>query len=329
MLLKTVAGVSAAVAAAPLLNSGAFGATPVSAAPERAEADGRFRLSLDGVVAGSLQGAVTCGATGVVVEDSSGADLTTRKHIGNVKYEDIAVETGTGMSAVFYQWITDMLARTPGRHNGSVEALGAKGEGRYHVSFTRGLISEVAFPKLDAASKDAAKMTVKIAPETSALAFDRGKADAKIDNKKQKLWSPANFRLKIDGVDTTRVSKIDAFVIKQGIIEYRDGASRIATKEPTKLEIPNLKVAVPEEYAHDFWAWHEDFVVVGNNTADRERIALLQFLAPNLSDVLFELAMSGVGIFDFCPDASQAGVWVAEMYVEDVRFKPFPSAIGS
>ena len=56
----------------------------------------------------------------------------------------------------------------------------------------------------------------------------------------QKQFLPSNFRLEIDGLDCTKVSKIDSFTVKQPIQTDDIGDKRDYKKEPGKLEFPNL-----------------------------------------------------------------------------------------
>ena len=48
-------------------------------------------------------------ATADVVVEKVGADIIQHKHIAGVKYEDITVNCGTGMSKAFYEWIQASL----------------------------------------------------------------------------------------------------------------------------------------------------------------------------------------------------------------------------
>src|SRR5262249_14849856 len=140
------------------------------------------------------------------------------------------------------------------------------------LNFFQALITEVGFPACDAASKDAAKMTVKFAPEyTRMIAKTGGDVQAPVGKGEQKKWNPSNFRLKIDGLDTpcTRVNKIEALTIKQKVVEDPVGELRDYSKIPASIEYPNLVVTFAESHADDVYKWHEDFVINGNNGQDK------------------------------------------------------------
>ena len=81
-------------------------------------------------------------------------------------------------------------------------------------------------------------------------------ADYKID---QKIFLPSNFRLQIDGLDCSKVTKIESFTVKQGVASKDIGSARDSQKEPGKLEFPNLKITMAEVAAQSFIDWHENF----------------------------------------------------------------------
>ncbi|HEY3366575.1 MAG TPA: phage tail protein [Symbiobacteriaceae bacterium] len=286
-----------------------------------------YGLELDGVFAGWLYSAEGGGATSDVVVDKLGPDHIARKHIAGVKYEDITVAVGPGMSTAFYQWIKDSFDHKATRKNGAIITAEHNGNVLSRTAFTNALITEVGFPALDAASKDAAKMTIKFAPEYTRRVSATGKVAGISAKGDQKKWLPANFRLRIDGLDdaTSRVNSIEAIVVKQKVAENPVGEVRDFEVEPTKLEIPNLAFTVAESSADPLYAWLDDFVIQGNNGQDQEKTGSLEFLGPDLKEVLFRLDFQGLGIFKLTPDKLEAGAESirrvrAELYVEEMAF---------
>jgi hypothetical protein len=72
------------------------------------------------------------------------------------------------------------------------------------------------------------------------------------------------------------------------------------------------------------YKWHEDFVIAGNNGADKEKNGKLEYLASNLKDVLLTLEFQHLGIFKLSPEKTEAGSEnirrvKAEMYCEEAR----------
>ena len=289
----------------------------------RAFGSGKFALELDGKDAGWLASAEGGYATADIFEEKLGPDHVVRKHIGAPKYEDLTIECGAGMSGAFYDWIRSTLAGTWARKDGALVAVDYNLKQQSRLTFTQALIREVAFPALDAASKDAARLTVKIAPELTR--YQRPSADgakAAVDVK-QKKWSQANFRLKLDGLSFPGVSKIAPIVVTTAIVENAVGELREYQKEPAHAEYSDLVVTLAERDAQGFVDWHEDFVIKGNNGPDREKSGTLELLGPDLKEVLFTLSFSGLGIYRLAPEKVEAGTdairrLTASMYCEQM-----------
>lgn len=289
---------------------------------------GKYALELDGVIVGWLVSGEGGHAYADVVTEQSGPDYLVKKHIGNVKYEDITIKVSTGMSKAFYNWLADFMTGRSPRKSGSIIATDFSNRELQRLSFTNALITEVSFPALDAASKDAAYLTVKLTPEMTRQSLGKG-ATVRVpgDAKAQKKWLPSNFRLKIDGLDAAaaRVNKIEAITVKQRVSTDNIGEMRDYEQEPAGLEIPNLVITFPESHASDFLDYFEDFVIRGNAGQDQEKSGSLEFLSQDRKDVLFRLELRNLGIFKLTPDKVESGAEQirrvkAEMYCEDVRF---------
>jgi len=176
---------------------------------QRTYATAKYGLELDGAGAGWVQSATGGNATSDVIEEKVGTDHVVKKHLAGVKYEDIVIDCGAGMSKSFYSWISDTFDFKFARKDGSLVTTDYNFNEVSRLNFFHALIREIAFPKLDASSKDAAKLTVKFAPEYTRFATGSGKAPSlqKHDSSVQKKWLPSNFRLTIDGVDCKYVQQ--------------------------------------------------------------------------------------------------------------------------
>ena len=295
---------------------------------QRSYTAGKYGFEIGGVLAGWVKDVFGGHATSDVISETIGPDHVIHKHIAGVKYEDITVNCGTGMSKGFYEWIKATFDHKYIRHDGAIITADYDYKERSRKDFVRALITEIGFPALDAASKDAAKMTVKLAPEYTRVKKGDGKSlgGASKGGYPQKKWLPSNFRLTIDGLDCTRVNKIEALVVKQKIVENPVGELRDYEKEPAHLEIPNLVITLAESHAHDFYTWHEDFVINGNNGDDKEKNGTLEFLSPDLKEVLFKIAFNHAGIFRLEEEKAEAHSEnirrvKAELYVEEMKFE--------
>lgn len=296
----------------------------------RAFVAGRYELELDGATSGAVLDVAGGSPIAEVVSEKLGADHVAKKHIGAVKYEDITVHVGTGMSQGFYQWITDTLAHKVSRKSGATIALDYNSRELSRTTFSNALLTEVEIPGLDAASKDAGKLSVTFTPEFTRLAraATQGKAvSSHEDMAKTKKWMVANFRLKIDGLDAAMpyVVKVDPFKMKMKTSAQAVGEFRDYQVEPTTLEYSSLVVTLPENRADVFYKWHDDFLIKGNSADDKEKGGTLELLSPNLQTVYFTISFKHLGIFRIEADKADSNSETARkvrvhMYVEDASF---------
>lgn len=323
--LKKIGRGAAGLAAAPLLYPAAVPETKASSTGVSSPL-GKYGLELDQKPAGWLISAEGGEATSDVVVEKPTPDLLVKKHLAGLKYEEISVACGTGMTAQFYQWVKASFDRKYTRHDGAIVAADFSFREVARRKFIQALVTEIGMPALDAASKDAAKMSVKFSPETTRRVEGSG---AQLPSPRQKFpaWNAANFRLRIDGLEEpcARVNKIEALVFKQKLNPPPSGDTRDYEQEATSVEIPNLVITFPESHAKPFYDWLEDFVVKGNNGDDREKGGTLEYLTPNLNEALFALTFHNLGIFKLTAEKAESNSdnirrVKAEMYCESIEF---------
>jgi phage tail-like protein len=299
----------------------------------RSYVSGNFFLNLDGVKTGFLKSVDGGNITGDVVSESSGASYYTKKHIGNVKYEDINIQIGFSMTKAIYEWIAASWQMNYQRKNGAVVACDYKLDAKTQREFFNALITETTLPACDGSSKEPAYLGIKFAPEYTRYSKASGKAAGEYGKNEQKMWLPSNFRLEIDGLDCTKVNKVDSFTIKQTVQQDAIGDARDYAIEPGKLEFPNLKISMSEVTSDPWWQWHKDFVIDGNNDEAREKGGRLVFLSPNRQIELAEVKFSNLGIFKMSADKIEANADTvkrcsAELYCEKMEFNYLAQVIG-
>jgi hypothetical protein len=292
---------------------------------KRSATASRFALTLDGVQTGFLQSVDGGGITAEVINESAGASYFVKKHIGQPKYEAFMADIDFSMESAIYDWISSAWAGNYKRINGSISTLDIKFDVIGEQEFFNALITETTIPACEALSKKPAFINVKFAPEYTGLKKGGDKVSI-TGSEKQKQWIPANFRLKIDGLDCTKVSKVDSFTVKQTIVSDEIGDARDYLKEPGKIEFPNLKITLPEVAVTSWFDWFDDFVVKGNNGDDKEKNGSLTFLAPNLKDELAAINFFNLGIFKLAVDKAEANsdkikLVTAELYCERMEFQ--------
>ena len=219
----------------------------------RAYTAGKYLLELEGQVGGFLR-AVEGGEAFASVIEEAPADTAVnvvRKHLGAMAYAPIQMSVGSGMSNPFYQWMMDWLAGKRIAMSGAIVFLDYNFTEKSRLEFKNAMIVEVGFPALDVASKEFLFFKVTLAPESTRFSQAAAGAGKLSFGAKVKVLKAANFRLKINGVPVTRVNKIDALTVQQGL-----GAG-----EAGRMQVPNLAFTVPASDATEWFTWFDDFAI--------------------------------------------------------------------
>ena len=283
-----------------------------------------FLLNLDGVKCGFIKSVDGGGISAEVVQEQSGNNYFVRKHIAQVKYEDLSLQMGLALDKSVYDWIAASWMGSYSRKDVDILVADYAMQTKSEREFFNALITEVTIPAMDASSKESGFITLKLAPEYSRSKKASGKLTGNLSKVAQKLWLASNFKLQVDGLDCTHVSKVDAFSVKQTITTAAVGEMRDYQKLPGKIDFPNLSITLAESHAQSWIDWHEDFVIKGNCGQDQEKNGSLTFLTPNLKE-LAHINFFNLGIFRLAPDKNQGQAEViskivAELYCERMEF---------
>ena len=276
-------------------------------AGQRTYTSGSFALTLAGLDAGFPSSVEGGGPASDVVVEKLGPDNISHKHLAGVKYDDISLST-TLNSKPLMDWIAESWDGKNSRKDGSLIAVNFDRKAMSELQFFHALISETTFPKLDAAGKDAARITVKLSPEYTRFMGGSGR-DVTGGTKQslQKKWLPSDFHFQMTGLDGSRVNSIESFTVSQKVVDNAVGEQRDYERQPPQIEFPNLKITLSEAYAQTWYDWLNDFVVQGHNTQDKERDGAIIYLSHDLKPTeLGRINLFGCGIFGLNPDKADA-----------------------
>ena len=309
-----------------------IGAAPAKPISQHGYNTGHFALEIDGVVVGWVTGVEGGNLTSDVVSEKLGDDNLLKKTTGKTKYQEISLKCGTGMSRQLYDWIKADCAGSHVRHSGAIISCDLLYKPTQRLEFTNGVLSELSFPTLDSASKDAAHMTVHISPERAVFKELKGQAALKSPMGPLKKWLPSNFRVTLPGTDCTKVNKVESIVIRQKVVESSTGEVKGFEKGASVVE-PDLVITLAESSAADFYTWRQTTVVKGNG-AQGDKIGRVEFLDSSLQNVLFTLNFYHLGIFKIAAEKTGVGADAikrakAEMYCERIDFDFSSGAVAS
>lgn len=287
-----------------------------------------YLIELDGQPAGRLFGMTGGGVHADVIKTSVGG-FSAHKHIGAVKYEDMTVTFGTGMSQAFYSWLSDNFSGHSKRKNGAIVAMGFNLKPEWRLEFHEALITSVEFPECDAGSKDAGHITIRISPEfTRSLTKDLVQNTGVHVSGLAKGWQISNFKLSIDGLENECVHVRSIGPLSVGKRIKLDASSNIGDEGPE--EFSDLVVTLNSNHASGFYQWFEDFVEKGK--IHDERNGVLQFLTPNGAQPYFKLELLGLGPYKMegikpVTSKTAAMPFTFRLYCNEMKFSAGPSAV--
>jgi hypothetical protein len=276
-------------------------------------------MNLAGVLCTNVKTVSGGAITAPVIEQKVAGGAFPEKHIGPPTYGEFVVQVGLGSIPDLYAWISSSWTTSPERRDGSVVTAGFDGNATSERRFTNARVTGVTVPTLDGSSKDAGHLTVTFEPELIRTQPASGKVPASVKAAKQ--WLCSNFRLELDGIDTTRVATIESFTVTNAAVDDVVGDRRDLTREPTLPQFPNLVVSVSAASAQSWQTWFDDFVVGGNNDRSKAKSGAMVFLGPDMSKELGRIALHNVGICALrsptLGDATQtAARFSAELYCD-------------
>lgn len=280
--------------------------------PRQPTGASRFVLELDGVAAGLPASAEGGDAVAEVVVEPAGPDGIQRKQLGAVHYTDIVLTCGIGMEKAFWNWLSDTVAGKSSPLDGALRILDFDGKERERATFTNALLTEISLPALDAASKDAFLLTVRITAEH--VRRERGSGASEAGTVKGKQAVGSNFSVSLEGLDLTRAARVGPLTLRRQVAEGR-------------LEIPDLELTLAETGSESVVDWYRKFVIDGNGSKADEKSGSIALLDAARKDSLLQLDLTGVGIFALERIAAVGGTDAisrlrARMYCEEMRLVP-------
>lgn len=284
-------------------------------------------LSIDGEEAGHLESVGGGAVSARVIREVPAPSYFVKKHIGEALYEDFTIQVGPPLSPALHLWVADTWLGKRPRRDVSIASFGLNGEVVEGKDFFNARIVEVALPTCDASSKKAGFFTIRARPE---YARHRKPTEAKttgVDATTLKVWSAANFRLDIPGLDCTRVQRIEQAAPAQAAAPGGGTDPGVGSDGSAALDFQDLTVTLTESSAQSWLAWHDDFVIKGNHGDAQERGGTLTLLSLDLKSELARITFFNLGIFritraEAASQADSVRLVRAELYCERMELDP-------
>lgn len=270
-------------------------------------------LDVDGKAVGTIQAAEGGYAKADVAVLSVASEEYPLKHVSSIRFEPITVRGDASTLADLARKALDKPTPISGR----VMTIGMTGKSVAALEFFNAIPTRVAIADLDASSKDACSIEITLTPERTRRLEGGSAGEAKaMAMVKQERCLRSYFTVKIPGVVTTGVTKVENLALTREVTSDNLGAQRMETKNPAKPTIPNVVLTVTEATAKDFWSWYDSFLIKGDNAQDKEKSIDVQLTTPDLKSSVLTLQGSGVGMVAMRPLTGSSNESIAKVEVE-------------
>lgn len=239
-------------------------ARDAGAGDARSYVSGNVMMEIDGASAGFLRSAGPLGYTrwvdGKLLDEAVPSPVEIRIGFGN---------------KLGLEWIAGFL-KSGDPQNLLLVSTNYKLEKVAQYELAAFAISELQIPPLDASSKEAAYLRVRGQPRAIERSAASGQLDGEATKAEQKLWLSANFRVAIEGVDTTKIAYVGAISVTRG----KNG-----------LAIAPFELRVDQQTADGWFDWATKTLKLGQID---ERTMRIDLLAPNRQSSLVSFELTGV-----------------------------------
>jgi hypothetical protein len=247
------------------------------------------------------------------------------KHIGSVGFEPFELQIGFSMAKPLFSWIASSWKGAAPMQSGSVLDCTEKREIRAERKFQHALITETVVPTLDVASKDPVWLTLKFAPEYIEYVKASGQAKGPHPSNPEKVLPAAGFLLEIDGLDCSKVRKVDGLRFHQEVAVDAVGELRQYERVPGLFDFSDLHVTFAEVSADTWTQWFDDFVIKGNCGQDKEKKGKLTLQSANQQTLatihLYQLGIYRIGALDAAPGDDRLKLATASLYCERMELE--------
>jgi hypothetical protein len=292
---------------------------------QRTYTAGRFALDVGGERAGFLKKFSGLAMEADIVANDLGPENVQKKHVSNIKWTPGKATIGIGMGSEMYSWIKAAFDKGYVTKNGEFTSADFNYKAQSVLTFQNALITSLTVPKMSGDSKDAAYFDVEFEAEQVRWSKGGGQDIRGKIGPKQKAWLCSNFRFTMGGLPCARVASIDSFTWKCAVAADQLGIFREPTKHPAKVTVPDIKVTVSMA---DYDAWAQaakKWFVDGEHEEKNEMTGSIEFLNPNMKDVIGSIDLLNCGFKKFNRDDLEANSekiarFTAEFYCEQMKF---------
>ena len=272
---------------------------------QRTYSAGQFALEIGPEVGPPIQiGAVQSIDGGNFKSEAIGNKVGINQNVfnfpGKPKFDDITISIGLPVLPLIFPTIYDRTRNRTNRVSGAIIGMDRNSGEQTRRTFLRAIVSEIGLPALKAGSgSQGAYVTLKLSPET--IKYETGKQTKSGpvsfgpgELNMLKRATTADFSFKVDGISQLSnmpTTAVEAFTIKQNVIEHQIGSQLEPRKEFGRIEFPNLVVTAPQraDWIKPMMDWYTRSVRNNNFLGERRTGTLIYQDATGQEYLRFDL----------------------------------------
>lgn len=290
---------------------------------------GSVGLELDGVTT-DVRAFEGGSAYADVQTEPSGVDQWTDKRLRDVRFDDIVLKVPFDVAPTLASWIQDSIAKAPVARSGAIVFYDANLVEWKRLVFSNALITEIALPVVDASNRDPLQMTIRLTPESTRWTGGSGKA-GKTSSPTKLLRASGGVRFSVQGCEEAApfITKVEGLGVKRALLSAAEGQQRFKRISTGALDVPPIKIFLPEMRAANYYNWFDSVVMKGGASGDGERQGLVEWLTPDRTGVIASAQLQNLGIVRFAPEpytpnSETAPLVKVELYCERLSIS-FPA----
>lgn len=277
-------------------------------------------LSVTGAAPMPLKGGGGEAFADVVEADLGGPFL--EKHLGGRQIAPIVVTSSGVFPSKMASWASELWAGNGGLRSGAYHETDFNQVETLRRDYRDAVLSEVGLPGCDSASSATPTFAFTVQPAQVQEMKGSGQA-LRLDTTKQRPAAMA-CRIALEGLDLTRVTKVDPFAITTAVKDENVGEFREPAMSPRRTSFPPLVLTVSDSGAQTLKDWHRQTVIDGN---DSERSGTMSYMDSALAQAVVTLSLTNCGIFRLnriLPSGDGPVVVKAHIYCEQMSLSTAP-----
>ena len=264
-----------------------------------------------GIVAGEREAAaqpVTSATMIMLAIDGEWAGRVAEMPLGSSAADDIVIHFDASVSNRLLAWANDALAGHAQKKSGALVRFDLSRREVGRREFGDASIVEIGLPGVDAASRDASFITMRLRPEGGRFLGPANPPQVYSDTPQPIQLLRPSYRVTIDGLNTQRISRTEPITRGSGaqqMLRTTAGKMEPAAKPmpaPGRMQVPVAPVTVVMYVAAvDQDSWNQWL----RSAPAQKKNGWIEWLAPALNRPVFRAALGNLGIVRIDPVPGQ------------------------